>query len=86
MNKMLIPLIALAMGGCASMTPKEVVQTQTLVIAKCPVLKEYSKEKLKIAADELRNLASDSELAVMLADYSKLRDACRIVKKELKKN
>lgn len=86
MNKMLIPLIALTLSGCASMTPKEITQTQTLVIAKCPVLKEYSKEKLKIAADELKKLASDSELAVMISDYSKLRDACRIVKKELRKN
>ena len=81
---LLIPTIMF--GGCATMTAAEKQQTKTLVIAKCPVLKNYSKERLQKAAAELKSLPDDSELAALLTDYSKLRDACRAITKELKKN
>jgi hypothetical protein len=80
---LLIPTLML--GGCATMSAAEKQQTKTLVIAKCPVLKNYSKEKLQRAAAELKGLPDDSELAALLTDYSKLRDACRAITKQLKK-
>lgn len=67
------------------MTQSEIAQTKTLVLAKCPVLKQYSKERLTKAANELRSLPDDSEVAALLTDYSKMRDACRAITKELKK-
>ena len=86
MNKLIITLAAASMlGGCATMSQSELVQTKTLVIAKCPVLKQYSKDRLVRAAGELRSLPDDSEVATLLTDYSKLRDACRAITKELKK-
>lgn len=77
--------LSLMLAGCATMNQAEIAQTKTLVIAKCPVLKNYSKERLKKAAAELESLPSDSELTALLTDYSKLRDACRAITKELKK-
>lgn len=77
--------LSLMLAGCATMDKAEIAQTKTLVIAKCPVLKNYSKDRLKKAAAELQSLPSDSELAALLTDYSKLRDACRAITKELKK-
>lgn len=78
---------ALMLGGCATvsgMTQQEKQQTKTLVLAKCPVLKQYSKEALTKAALELESLPDGSQLTVMLTDYSKMRDACRAITKELK--
>lgn len=67
------------------MTQSEIAKTKTLVIAKCPVLKQYSKERLIKAANELKSLPDDSQVAALLTDYSKMRDACRAITKELKK-
>ena len=77
MHRLFLTLIAVAMlGGCATMSQPEIAQTKTLVIAKCPVLKQYSQERLQKAASELKSLPSDSELAALLTDYSKYRDPC----------
>ena len=85
-NKVFLVLVAASLlGGCATMTQSEIAQTKTLVLAKCPVLKQYSKERLTKAANELRSLPDDSEVAALLTDYSKMRDACRAITKELKK-
>lgn len=54
-------------------------QVSALVIAKCPVLKNYSRADLQKAAKELAATASDSEISVLLTDYSKMRDACRAI-------
>lgn len=70
--------------GCAHMSREDVLATRTLVIAKCPVLKSYSPEQQQKAADELKALGVDSELATMLVDYSKMRDACRAITKKKK--
>jgi uncharacterized lipoprotein YbaY len=78
---------ALMLGGCATisdMTAQEKQQAKTLVLAKCPVLKQYSKDALTKAAQELKSLPDSSQLTVMLTDYSKMRDACRAITKELK--
>ena len=79
-----IAFVSSLLAGCATMSQSEIAQTKTLVLAKCPVLKQYSQERLKKAASELRNLPDDSEVAALLTDYSKLRDACRAITKELK--
>jgi hypothetical protein len=79
---------AILLSGCgtlSSMSDEERAQTRTLVIARCPILKQYSPERLKKAAEELKNLPEESELLSMLTDYGKMRDACRAITKELKK-
>lgn len=83
-----VSLTALFLSGCATvsdMTSAEKQQARTLVLAKCPVLKQYSKESLMKAAQELKALPDGSQLTVMITDYSKMRDACRAITKELKK-
>ena len=69
------------LGGCSLSEQQRVT---TIAINKCPVLKNYSREQLKRAASELRNLPNDSQLTSMLSDYSKLRDACRLAENKLK--
>ena len=44
----------------------------------CPPLVSYSKSFLAKAANEFDRLPSDSGVAAMIVDYSKLRDACRV--------
>lgn len=58
-------------------------QVSALVIAKCPVLQNYSIEQQTKAADELAKLASDSQIAAMVTDYGKMREACRAITREL---
>jgi hypothetical protein len=79
MKKLIIIPIFVLLGGCS------VAQQQQFNVAlnNCPVLKTYSKEQLMKAASELRNIPNESQLAVMLADYSKLRDACRVAQRKL---
>jgi hypothetical protein len=87
MNKMILAtlFIATTLGGCAGGSLSQTQQKQAaLVISKCPVLKQYSKEQLRQAAAELRSLPSESQVAVLVTDYSKLRDACRVANKKLK--
>lgn len=82
MNKVLILIAAIALSGCATtreISPQVVQQNVSLVITKCPTLKQYTKEELKVAAQETIGLPSNSQVAKLLSDYSKLRDACRAV-------
>ncbi|MDP3554815.1 hypothetical protein [Methylocystis sp.] len=43
----------------------------------CPPLIAYSLEEQKNAAKELRALPKGAQLATMIVDYKKTRDACR---------
>ncbi|MGW8177190.1 MAG: hypothetical protein ACWGQW_00115 [bacterium] len=45
----------------------------------CPELKVYSRATLAEAAAELRRLPSAPALRSILKDYTRLREACRIV-------
>ena len=45
----------------------------------------YTQQELMQAAKEVANLPNESQIVEMMADYSKLRDACRLAEKELKK-
>ena len=80
--KILIALsLMIALTGCASVTPERV----TLAYTKCPVLKQYSEEQMKRAASELKSLPTESQIASMITDYGKLREACRIATQVLAK-
>jgi hypothetical protein len=86
MNKMVLAtvLIATTLGGCAGSLSQSQQKQAALVISKCPVLKQYTKEQMRQAASELKSLPTESQVAVLVTDYSKLRDACRIANKKLK--
>jgi hypothetical protein len=43
----------------------------------CPPLVTYSAETQRQAAQELRSLPKDSQLAKLVVDYGKVRRACR---------
>ena len=86
-SKMIKKLIAitsvLMLAGCATMDISP--ETKTLVLTRCPVLKQYSPQQLAKAAIELKNLSySDSEIEEMINDYGKLRKACKVITKKLK--
>lgn len=76
-----VAVIGILVSGCAD-GPS--VDRVALVKQQCPVLKRYSREQLMQAAKELRALATDSQIANMLTDYSQLRDACRVAAKKLR--
>lgn len=79
--KYMIIAFTLFLTGCASVTPERV----TLAYTRCPVLKNYTQEQMKRAASELRNLPTESQIASMITDYGKLREACRIATQVLSK-
>lgn len=77
--KKIIPIfLCVVLAGC--ITP----QQEKIIMSKCPVLKSYSRDQLVKAASELNMLPDESQISLMLSDYSKLRDACRIADKKLK--
>lgn len=78
-------LFVLFLTGCSHFSMSERQQVSALVIAKCPVLQNYSLAQQTKAADELATLATDSQIAAMLTDYGKMRDACRAITRELTK-
>lgn len=77
----IVSTLAIMLSACASLTPERVA----FAYSRCPVLKQYSREEMLKAAQEIKTLPSESQIAEMMADYSKLRDACRLAEKELKK-
>lgn len=79
--KYMIIVFTLFLTGCASVTPERV----TLAYTRCPVLKKYTQDQMKRAASELRNLPTESQIAYMITDYGKLREACRIATQVLSK-
>lgn len=75
----------LALTGCGTVSNFKPTQKQVnLVLTKCPVLRNYSKAEMKQAAQELKNIPSESQIASMIGDYGKLRQACRVITKKLK--
>jgi hypothetical protein len=44
----------------------------------CPPLINYSAAQQKQAANELRKMHSEAQVAKMITDYGKLRAACRV--------
>ena len=73
--------LAAMLSACASITPQRI----EFAYSRCPVLKKYTQQELMQAAKEVANLPNESQIVEMMADYSKLRDACRLAEKELKK-
>jgi Tfp pilus assembly protein PilP len=76
----ILPL-AIMLSACASINSQQI----ELTYSRCPVLKKYTQQELMQAAKEVANLPNESQIEEMMADYSKLRDACRLSEKELKK-
>jgi len=50
----------------------------TVTVSGCPPLTTYSAEFQKRAAQQLRALPPASPVAVLVTDYGKIRDACRV--------
>ena len=65
--------------GCA--TNSKVLEVS---LNKCPPLRKYSNETLMKAAESLRKLVDDEELEMLVNDYGKLREACRIAEQKLR--
>lgn len=76
-----LSVLSFLLAGCASVTPERT----EIVLSRCPTLKRYTPEQLKLAAEELKVMPTESQIAAMITDYSKLRDACRVVEKKLRK-
>lgn len=47
----------------------------------CPPLPKYTPDQLKKGAAEMRALPKDSTLGLMVTDYGKVRDVCRLAPK-----
>lgn len=77
---LLVLLSSVFVSGCASVTQERI----TVALNRCPVLKQYTREQMIQAANELRTLPTESQIAAMFSDYSKLRDACRVAERKLK--
>lgn len=69
-------IIVILLSGICSMvfgcTPSTVMSTP------CPELADYSKDFQKEAADQIKGLPDGSPLVVMIMDYKRLRDGCRV--------
>jgi hypothetical protein len=76
----ILPL-AIMLSACASINSQQI----ELAYSRCPVLKKYTQDELIRAGQEIKNLPTESQIVQMMSDYSKLRDACRLVEKELNK-
>lgn len=77
-------LSTLILTGCGTVSNFKPTQKQVnLVLTKCPVLRNYTKAEMKQAALELENIPSQAQLARMIGDYGKLRQACRVISKKL---
>lgn len=81
MKIVIILSLSIFLSACASITPERV----EFAYSRCPVLKRYTQQELIAAANELKTLPTESQIVEMMSDYSKLRDACRLAEKRLKK-
>ena len=79
MKKLCVIPILMLLAGCS--VPRSGIRT--IVLNQCPPLVDYSKDQQKLAAEELKKIYTDSQIANMIVDYSKLREACRIVNKRV---
>lgn len=83
-TKIIIALLALIMAltytyatAAACFWPFE-SPLSPAIIRKCPPLVDYPPEDQAKIAKELKDIQSTSEIARIVSDYSKLRDACRV--------
>lgn len=70
-----IALMTPLLGACKT------VPSEPLIVTTCPPLAKYDKEMQKRTAQELKALPPGSSLPKYMNDYSKLRDACRKIKR-----
>lgn len=82
MKRVIISLFVITLlSGCATSSEKIL----EVSLNKCPPLRNYSRETLFKAAESLKKLVDDEELEMLVNDYGKLREACRIAEQKLKK-
>jgi len=77
-----VALSAMLLGGCATVQSSP---SLPLVISQCPALTKYTQAQLNKAAAEMRSLPTESQVAKLVTDYGKLRDACRVANSKIKK-
>lgn len=73
-------IMTFLLAGCATSTNQAI----TIAVNQCPSLKSYTKEQMLKALSEIKNLPSETQVFILLNDYSKLRDACRLAERKLK--
>lgn len=66
-------------SGCAMVLSSLALTACQTTGGGCPPLVAYSADQLAKAGSEYEALPADSELARMIVDYGKTRDACRVV-------
>lgn len=76
----LMLFLSALVSGCAVSNMEKV----EIAVDNCPALEQYSPNELIQAAKELNSLPSESQVAEMMNDYSKLREACRYAKRKMK--
>lgn len=80
MRYVAVMFVVLFVGGCATNQ-----QSVNISVSQCPPLKTYNKAQREKAAAEISKLANDSQLAVFISDYGKLREACRIIDRAVRR-
>lgn len=75
-----VVIMTFLLAGCATSTNQAI----SIVVNQCPSLKKYTKEQMLQALSEIKNLPSETQVIILLNDYSKLRDACRLAERKLK--
>lgn len=80
MKIIMVVIMTLFLAGCGTSTNQAI----NIAVNQCPSLKKYTKEQMLKALSEIQKLPSETQISVLLNDYSKLRDACRLAEKKLK--
>lgn len=83
-NTTLVLLVVLFISAMVSGCAMSNMQKLEIAVDNCPALEDYSPQELIKAAKELNSLPSESQVANMMNDYSKLRQACRFAQKKMK--
>ena len=81
MKTIILLTTVLMLSGCAGTSTREAI---SIAVNQCPSLKKYTKEQMLLAVKELNTLPSGNQLSMILNDYSRLRDACRIAERKIK--
>lgn len=70
----IIAILATSLAGCATAG-----SDRPAAVVTCPPLVTYPLAFQRAAADELDALPTGSRVAVLVVDYSRMRDACRAI-------
>jgi len=83
MKFIIIGILTLTLSNCdnAQMSSQ---RARPIIVSQCPELAKYKTADLKRAAKELNLLPANSQIAELLTDYNKLRDACRVLSNRMR--